>query len=369
MAKSSPPRSATLRAVLQSASELPPTKGGWRVSDALEHLLAAEPRFAALIERHGVPSQYVGWAETAPPPPFFALMRTIVYQQLAGKAAASIMGKVMAALGLGGDGGGGGGAGGDSARAATPADVLAATFTRGEVEGKTKVLLNGVPCGLSWAKAGYIRSLAEHFGDPARLGGTTDFGQMSDGELFAKLVAVKGLGAWSVHMHMMFALHRPDVLPTGDLAVRKGVVRLHGLTARSPYAGKVTVDGKGVVQLKDDRAGRERMKALCAGWSPYASVGSFYMWRMQDTAVLVPSSSPSSPPPPSTSSPSHSGSGAAAAGGARAQGKGQNKARTAVPKKRAGKDLAMTVAAKAGGSSAGSGIRKSTRKRAKTEDG
>lgn len=82
---------------------------------------------------------------------------------------------------------------------------------------------------------------------------------MDDDTLFSKLMMVKGIGPWSVHMFMIFSLHRPDVLPVGDLGVRKGVQILYGL--------------KKIPQPAE-------MEELCKGWRPYRSAGAWYMWRL-----------------------------------------------------------------------------------------
>lgn len=83
--------------------------------------------------------------------------------------------------------------------------------------------------------------------------------EMNDEELLTALTAVKGIGVWSVHMFMIFSLRRPDVLPVGDLGVRKGVKLLYGLK---------------------ELPGPMQMEQICEKWRPYRSVGSWYMWRL-----------------------------------------------------------------------------------------
>ena len=91
-----------------------------------------------------------------------------------------------------------------------------------------KQMVNGQKPGLSKGKISYIRSLAEHFSDPAKLK-DVDLESLNDEELRNKLVAVKGLGLWSVEMFQIFKLRRQDIFSVGDLAVRKGLgVILHG---------------------------------------------------------------------------------------------------------------------------------------------
>jgi DNA-3-methyladenine glycosylase II len=81
---------------------------------------------------------------------------------------------------------------------------------------------------------------------------------MDDKSLFTMLTMVNGIGSWSVHMFMIFSLHRPDVLPINDLGVRKGVQILYNL---------------------DDLPRPSQMDQLCENWKPYRSVASWYMWR------------------------------------------------------------------------------------------
>ncbi|CAD6332830.1 unnamed protein product [Miscanthus lutarioriparius] len=85
---------------------------------------------------------------------------------------------------------------------------------------------------------------------------------MDEAALLAELTKVRGVGEWTVHMFMIFSLHRPDVLPCGDLGVRKGVQELYKLKAL-PHP--------------------EEMAALCERWRPYQSVGAWYMWRLMES--------------------------------------------------------------------------------------
>ncbi|KAF3953620.1 hypothetical protein CMV_020956 [Castanea mollissima] len=89
-----------------------------------------------------------------------------------------------------------------------------------------------------------------------------------DESLVTKLTLVKGIGVWSVHMFMIFSLHKPDVLPVGDLGVRKGVQRLYGLKELP-------------LPLQ--------MEEICEKWKPYRSVGSWYMWRLMEAKGVVDS--------------------------------------------------------------------------------
>ena len=132
-----------------------------------------------------------------------ALVRSIVGQQLSTKAARAIYGRLSDRFG---------------GRAPTPAEVLA--------EDPEELR---AAAGLSRAKVGFLRSLAEHV-----LDGSLELERLdalSDEEVIAELVAVKGLGVWTSHMFLMFHLGRPDVLAVGDLGIRNAVKRRYGLEA------------------------------------------------------------------------------------------------------------------------------------------
>ena len=197
-------------------------------SNALRHLGAADPRLLPLIERHGPPT----YAPTRDP--VHSLARSIVYQQLSGKAAETIWGRVLALY----------------PRKRFPA-------ARAILETPDAHLR---AAGMSGAKAAALKDLARHVVEkrlvPSRLPGATDE------EVAAMLLPVRGIGPWSVDMFLMFALARPDVLPVGDLGVRKGM-QLHFRLRKLPEP--------------------DRMRALAAPWQPYRSVGSWYMWRLLET--------------------------------------------------------------------------------------
>lgn len=153
----------------------------------------------------------------------------------------------------------------------TPQVVSKAKFETTTVDGKRKVLLNGVVSGLSESKAKYIQDLTAHFLDPEKLG-NKNLADLSDDELRSKLLDVSGLGPWSVDMFMLFDLQRANVLPMGDLVVRKGVARFHGLPET----------------YFDNKKNLLQVPQLCAKWAPFASLATCYMWKvkspMKDTA-------------------------------------------------------------------------------------
>ena len=161
---------------------------------------------------------------------FDALIRSIVYQQLSGKAAATIHGRVRAMF---------------DAEAPLPPQVAAA-----EHDALRKA-------GLSTQKANYVRNLAEH-----SLNGSLPvetLHELSDQEIIGALTQVKGIGRWSAQMFLMFRLGRPDVLPDLDLGVQKGMQRAYRMR-KLPSPKKVLETG--------------------ARWAPYRTIGSWYMWRV-----------------------------------------------------------------------------------------
>lgn len=182
-----------------------------------------------LIEEHG---PYQPRPSTDP---YASLVRTILFQQLAGAAASAIQRRLYAMYGA-------------EDRTPTPKELLETSD-----EDYRSV-------GVSRQKAGYLRDLAQHVVD-----GKLDFEHIDewpDEDVSAHLTAVKGIGEWSAHMFLMFQLGRPDVLPVGDLGVRIGMGVAYGLDD-TPTAKEALVIGE--------------------PWHPYASVASWYMWRAAET--------------------------------------------------------------------------------------
>ncbi|CAL9074659.1 unnamed protein product, partial [Musa textilis] len=196
-----------------------------KIAAALRHLRAADPHLARVIDAHEPP------LFQCLHPPFHALARSILYQQLAFKAATSVYTRFLSLCG--GEAG------------VVPEAVLALNPHQ----------LRQI--GVSGRKASYLHDLARKY----HSGILSDAAivAMDDKSLFTMLTMVKGIGAWSVHMFMIFSLHRPDVLPVGDLGVRKGVQMLYSL---------------------EDVPRPSQMEQLCERWRPYRSVGSWYMWRL-----------------------------------------------------------------------------------------
>jgi DNA-3-methyladenine glycosylase II len=195
---------------------------------ALDHLKKCDPILAAIIERVGA------FAITYREPTFEALARAIVFQQLSGKAARTIYGRFEEAAG----------------RAITPESIQ--NLSVGEMRR----------CGLSKQKIGYIRDLAEH-----ALSGKVDFvrlPELSDEEVIAALTDIKGIGVWTAHMFLIFALRRPNVLAVGDLGVRSAIKRHY---------------------KKRSLPSPRQMEKIAAAWHPYCSVACWYLWRSLDLPV------------------------------------------------------------------------------------
>lgn len=119
--------------------------------------------------------------------------------------------------------------------------------------------LRGV--GLSYQKAGYIQDLARHILDGSVRFETLD--QLGNAEIITELTKVKGIGEWTVHMFLMFCMGRLDVLPTGDLGIRTGMMRLYSLDSLP----------------KPDEM---RLIAGQHSWHPYESIASWYIWQSLD---------------------------------------------------------------------------------------
>jgi DNA-3-methyladenine glycosylase II len=195
---------------------------------ALAHLRRVDPVMQRVIDRVGTctlrPSRDGSHFEH--------VARAIVYQQLSGKAAATIYGRVVSLF--------------DGSRV-EPAALLAAPEERLRA------------AGLSRQKTTYLRDLAHH----AVQGTLAIHGlhKLSDGDIAEQLVQVKGVGVWTAQMFLIFRLGRPDVLPESDLGIRKGVQLAYRLRAL-PTPKKVA--------------------QLGAKWAPYRTVASWYLWRLLD---------------------------------------------------------------------------------------
>ena len=196
--------------------------------------LRRDKRFAALIKKHGPPDLTRGKDH------FQALMRSIIRQQVSGAAANTIHARFLALFPPARPGKG---------KSPTPEMVRALSIAKMRA------------AGLSGQKASYIKDLAEKFSD-----GTIKhrvLHKMESADIVEHLTQVKGIGVWSVHMFLIFTLNRLDVLPTGDLGIRKGFQILYKLKGLPSH---------------------EEMERLAQPWRTHASLASWYFWRVADEA-------------------------------------------------------------------------------------
>ena len=205
--------------------------------EAVGYLKAADAKLGGLIERVGAFTMKLDQSAS----PFESLLESILYQQLHGKAAATIHGRVRALFG----------------RDPTPQLLLDTPDERLRA------------CGVSGNKIKAFKDLAAKTID-GTVPSHAAISKLSDAEIVERLTAVRGIGAWTVEMLLIFRLGRPDVFPVTDYGVRKGFA----LTFQKiPKTRALTADDlpKADVMLK-------RAKK----WSPYRSVASWYMWRACD---------------------------------------------------------------------------------------
>lgn len=196
---------------------------------AIAHLRAVDPVLRAVID--AAPDDVVADRRAGRPTDHYgALVRSIVGQQLSTTAARAIFGRLTDRFG---------------GRTPTPREVL--DDDPDELRAAA---------GLSRAKVGFLRSLAEHVVDgDLQLERLDD---LPDDEVIAELTAVKGIGDWSAHVFLMFHLGRPDVLAVGDLGIRKAFMALYGLPALP---------------------GAAEMEAIAEPWRPYRTIACIYLWH------------------------------------------------------------------------------------------
>ena len=202
------------------------------VIEASHEVARIDPAFAPLVERHGPAELH----RARPRHGYFGeLVRAICFQQLAGAAARTIHGRLLALFD---------GADPDPARLlALPVESL-----RG--------------AGLSASKAASVRDLAEKV-----VAGDVELdrmGRLADEQVVAELTLVRGIGRWTAEMFLMFQLGRLDVWPVGDLGVRKGFGVLHG-----------ALEPPSALELED----------LGDPLRPYRSVAAWYCWRALETTL------------------------------------------------------------------------------------
>jgi DNA-3-methyladenine glycosylase II len=191
-------------------------------------LARRDPVLAALVRKHGA----CGLGRRQHTDPFKALVHAIISQQLSTKAAATIAARFAALFG----------------------DAFPTAAGVAAVSGEQ---LRSV--GLSFQKISYLRDLCARIESGSLH--LDQLGTMSDEDVIAALVAVKGIGRWTAEMFLMFRLQRPDVLPVGDLGIVKAVQRHYRLR-------KVPTP--------------ERLARIGESWRPYRSVACWYLWASLD---------------------------------------------------------------------------------------
>ena len=197
--------------------------------DALRH---ADPVIARLIAEYGKPDGVLARRGRRPGDAYGALLRSIVGQQLSTKAARTIYERLSGLFG---------------GRAPTPRELL-------EIDPEQ---LRDV--GLSRAKVAYLHDLAEHVED-----GELDLEHLAElpaDEVSAQLTAIKGLGQWTVDMFLIFHLGRPDILPVGDLGIRRAVQIAYEL---------------------DELPAPAQLERIAESWRPWRSLACLYLWRSLD---------------------------------------------------------------------------------------
>jgi DNA-3-methyladenine glycosylase II len=196
---------------------------------AVNHLKKSDPVLCAIIERIGSFRMEYG------PPEFHSLAESILYQQLNGRAAATIFKRFTALAG----------------EPLTPEGILKLTDEE----------LRSV--GLSKQKSAYLKDLAVKTRD-----GLLDFTKLQDlpdEEVIKHLTQVKGVGVWTAQMFLMFTMKRPDVLPTGDYGVQ-AAIKKHYRKRKLP-------------KPKD-------MEKIAKAWSPYRSIACWYLWKSMDVKTV-----------------------------------------------------------------------------------
>jgi DNA-3-methyladenine glycosylase II len=196
-----------------------------------QHLRKSDPRLAEWIDRLGV-------LQFSTPParePYVALLEIIAHQQLAGAAARAIWNRV---IGLFEDG------------VPNPKRLVQMT----EAQLRT--------AGLSRSKALAMKEICTRV-NAGTIPSAALIGQLSDAEIYERLIAVRGVGSWTVDMLMMFTLRRPDIMPVTDYGVRKGFQVL--------YRKRALPTPKQLLKLTEK-------------WRPHRSVAALYLWRIAETA-------------------------------------------------------------------------------------
>jgi len=192
------------------------------MQEAIQHLRTSDPILSEIIDRVGP------YGIQFRDPSFETLAKSIVYQQLSGRVASVIFERLLKGV----------------KGSLTPASVLKLRPSRMR------------SLGLSTQKTAYIRDLARQSRDGAVI--FEKLPGLDDAAVIEHLTQVKGIGVWTAHMFLMFALRRPDVLPTGDLGIRNAIKKAYGL---------------------EELPAPAQIEEIAARWRPYCTVASWYLWR------------------------------------------------------------------------------------------
>ncbi len=190
--------------------------------EAIQHLRTSDPILSEIIDRVG--HYRIEFRD----PCFETLVKSIVYQQLSGRVASVIFGRLVKAAG----------------GCLTPASILKLRPSRMR------------SLGLSTQKTAYIRDLARQSRDGAVV--FEKLPNLDDAAVIEHLTQVKGIGVWTAHMFLIFALRRQNILPTGDLGIRNAIKKAYGLEQLPAPA---------------------EIEQLAERWRPYCTVASWYLWR------------------------------------------------------------------------------------------
>jgi DNA-3-methyladenine glycosylase II len=196
---------------------------------AVSELAASDPVMSRLVDRLGELSMETRRKRTPSLDAYGTLLRSVVGQQVSVKAAAAIYGRVVDLFG-----------------GETPPPERLLEVDPQELRD----------AGLSWRKVEYVRDLATHV-----VNGDLELdrlGELSDEEVIAEITAVRGFGLWSAQVFCMFFLERPDVLPAGDLGIRRAVEIEYGL---------------------DDIPPPKEVERIGERWSPHRTLASIYLWE------------------------------------------------------------------------------------------
>jgi len=203
-------------------------------NEAQNHLVDVEPKFIALLEH----ASTIPWRD--PGRPFSSLARAVIGQQISVSAAASVWEKILALS--------------QSSNEIPPSPMSIRALPHQALR----------ECGVSLRKSEYLHALAEYFLNPDF--SEVQFLKMGDEEILAELTSIRGVGRWTGEMFLMFHLHRPDVLPIGDLGLRTAAGRLFGNGTAMPAP---------------------EVKILAQPWRPFATAATWLLWRSTSVPVTI----------------------------------------------------------------------------------